>query len=139
MASKKPITQQLNIEDICTSILNGQMIAEIAREYGVSKAHLTTWLSSDPDRSARAREARVAATQAYEEKAFELLSDAADPFELAKARELAQHLRWRASKINPKEYGDKQSLDVNGKLDVTLFDPEQAMEMAKLAYESKSR
>jgi hypothetical protein len=43
----------------------------------------------------------------WDEKAETVLVDAADPFELAKARELAQHYRWRAKAVAPREYGDK--------------------------------
>ena len=39
------------------------------------------------------------------------IAQASDPFELAKAKELAHHYRWRASKIAPKLYGDKQSVE----------------------------
>lgn len=47
----------------------------------------------------------------WEEKAESCIADAADEFELKKARELAHHYRWRAAKIAPREYGDK--LEVN--------------------------
>lgn len=39
--------------------------------------------------------------------ALDEIRAASDPFALAKAREVASHLRWRASKIAPTDYGDK--------------------------------
>jgi hypothetical protein len=49
---------------------------------------------------------------------FQLMvfAQASDAFELAKAKELAHHYRWRASKIAPKLYGDR--LQVEGKFTV---------------------
>jgi len=131
--------EALGTDELCRRILDGYTLTEIARGLEIARSRLIEWIGKDPDRSARVREARQTAAAAYEEQAMDHILSASDPFELAKARELAQHLRWRDSNINAKEYGDKQTLDVSGKLDVTLFDPEQAMEMAKLAYESKSR
>lgn len=135
----KPVAAKLNIDAICDAILNGEMLSDIARSYGVSFAYLSKWISEDSDRSARAREARIAAAAAYEERAFDLIASAGDQFELARAKEMAHHLRWRASKINPRDYGDRQQVDVNGKMDVTLFDPDQAARMAQLAYATKPK
>jgi hypothetical protein len=53
----------------------------------------------------------MAAAAAYDEQAEQGLLAATNLFELAKARELAQHLRWRASKINPKAYGDRLEVE----------------------------
>ena len=77
------------------------------------------------------REARSAAAAAYDEMAYRQISRANDPFELAKSREQAQHLRWRASKINPREYGDKQQITHDGAIGVGLFDKDQVRRMAE--------
>jgi hypothetical protein len=54
----------------------------------------------------------MAATAEYwDQVAVDGIAQAGDPFELAKAKELAHHYRWRASKIAPKLYGDKQSVE----------------------------
>ena len=45
------------------------------------------------------------------ERAETEIRDSADEFELKKAKELAHHYRWKASKIAPRDYGDK--LEVN--------------------------
>jgi hypothetical protein len=57
----------------------------------------------------------MAAAAAYDEQAEQELRSATDLFQLAKARELAQHLRWRASKINPKAYGDRLEVEAADK------------------------
>lgn len=68
------------------------------------------WIAHDRDRSARGRGARTYAAVLWDERAIEVLERAANSLELAKARELAHHYRWRASKVAPKMYGDKVAL-----------------------------
>lgn len=70
---------------------------------------MSRWLASDSERSARAREARISAAQVWDEKAETVLED--KEVDIQRARELASHYRWRASKINPREYGDKLQVD----------------------------
>ena len=53
---------------------------------------------------------------AYDELAQAGIETARDPFELARAKEMAHHYRWRASKVNPGEYGEK--LDLNAKVSI---------------------
>lgn len=108
----------------------GSMLGEIAKEIGVSRGTLTTWIGLDADRSARAREARAESAAVYDEMAFDALASATDPFSLSKAKEIGHHLRWRASKINPREYGDKQQITHDGAVGVGLFSEEQVKKMA---------
>lgn len=98
------------LDAICSHFKEGMGYGEISRKYGVGQARLFDWLAAVPERSARARAARSEAAASYEEQAARGIEEARDPFELAKAKELAYHLRWRASKVNPREYGEK--LDV---------------------------
>jgi hypothetical protein len=73
----------------------------------VSVGSLLTWIDADPERSARVREARAAMAKVWDEKAEDFILQAGDEFALKRARELAHHYRWRATKIAPREYGDK--------------------------------
>lgn len=119
MATKPTQTQKLDalgLDAICEKIVGGMMQNEVARELGVSDQAMITWLAADPERSARAREARAQSAAAYDTKAAILIEQAADPFELSRAKELAHHLRWRSSKISPRDYGDK--LAVGGAADL---------------------
>jgi hypothetical protein len=101
----------MGIDELCDRIIGGESQTEIARDIKVSVATLVGWISSDPERSARAREARIASASSFADKAAEELQSANDVFGLAKARELASHWRWRASKTIPREYGDKIEID----------------------------
>lgn len=104
------------IDAVCERIGEGESLTAIAEQVGVSIGSLLTWLKADAERSARAREARKATAQTWDEKAEAELRAATDAFELARARELASHFRWRAKAIAPLEYGDKVALtDGEGK------------------------
>ena len=75
------------------------------------------------------REARIAAARTFDEMAEAELRGATDPFGLAEARELASHYRWKASKSNPREYGDKLEIDQR----TTITDLTEEQLDAKLA------
>lgn len=107
---KSSALDAFGIDAVCERLIAGDSQSQIADEVGVSIALLSTWLSSDPERSARAREARTAAARQFDEKAEAELRDASDPFTLARAKELAHHFRWRASKVAPRDYGDKLAI-----------------------------
>ena len=117
--AKKPLTPAervaaYGIDSICQALADGTTMNAIAAEIGVSFGTLSTWLAADPEHSARAREARTHAARVWDEKALSAIEGAKDPFELQRARELAQHYRWRASKTAPKEYGDKITAEHTG-------------------------
>lgn len=80
----------------------------IAGKLGVSFGTLNTWLSAEPERCARAREARIETARLWDEKAEAGIAQAVDAFQLSRAKELAHHYRWRAKAISPRDYGDKQ-------------------------------
>lgn len=102
------------IDAICADILSGKSLARICRDQGWPEATLHGWLSADPERSARVREARANSAEAYAGKAEDVLNDlmsSATPAEIARAKELAHHYRWMASKRNPKSFGEKVQVD----------------------------
>lgn len=107
----KPLAMQkldaFGIDKLCAAITDGRTLTETAKAIGVSIGSLITWMDGDAERSVRAREARIQAAKGWDEKALSGILEAKNGFTLAKAKEAAHHLRWRASKIAPKEYGDK--------------------------------
>jgi hypothetical protein len=104
------VADPASIDALCAKIVSGETLTSIARNLGAGLSTLTDWIAANPERSARAREARVASAASYDDQALEAIRDAKDPFELSKAKEEAHHLRWRAAKANPKAYGDKLAL-----------------------------
>lgn len=100
----------LSEDEVICKIEDGQSIASIAASVGKDRSQLSKWLRADETRSARAREAREASADAHDEAAESVIRNASDPFELSKAKEMAHHLRWKATKIAPRRYGDKLAL-----------------------------
>lgn len=95
------------VEAVCEAIGEGRALRLIAEDAGVSVGSLVTWIEADPERSARVRESRAAMARYWDELSEEVLRNAPDDFELKKAKELSHHYRWRASKVAPREYGDR--------------------------------
>jgi len=108
----------LTEEAILERIEDGENLSAIAASVGKNRSMLAKWLAAEENRSARARSSRQIAAQAWDELAQNTIETADDGFSLAKAKELAHHYRWRASKVAPKEYGDK--IDVDMKAGVTV-------------------
>ena len=102
--------EAVGIEALCDMVIEGMMLREVARKVGAPIMSMMDWIEADPARKARMRQARERSAQLWEEKAEQLLSDADEPFMLSRAKELAHHYRWRASKIAPRSYGDKVEL-----------------------------
>ena len=102
------------MDEVARLIADGVPLTEIAKRAGVTDGGLLTWLEADPERSARARAVRQATARMWDERAGDVIQQAANPFELSKAKELAHHYRWRASKIAPRDYGDRIQADVGG-------------------------
>lgn len=120
------------IDDLCAKVESGSTLTAFAASLGVETSTLTRWLDADTQRSARAREARSRAAATYDDMALRGIEEAADPFELARAKERAHHLRWRAAKVNPREYGEK--IELGGEVGIkTLSDDAVKAEALKLA------
>jgi len=67
------------------------------------------------EHSPRAREALDYSASTYADKAENVLKDIdkeSNTVEMARARELSNHYRWKAGKRSPKEYGDRVQQDV---------------------------
>jgi transposase len=103
---------EFGIDAICQDVSDGKSLTAIAKSVGTTIGSICTWLAADPERSARATAARRTTAWYWDEQAERELREAEPTTEgIARARELASHFRWRSSKINPRDYGDK--VDVN--------------------------
>ena len=123
---------EAGIDELCDMIEAGNTLTAIAQDVGIHVANLSRWIAADPQRSARAREARIAAASSYDDQALAAIRNASDQFALAKAKEEAHHLRWKASKADPRKYGDK--LDVTQETTIrTLPDDALDAEIRRLA------
>jgi len=114
------VLDSLGIDWLCERIAECSSLTAVAKQAQVSKASLIMWVQSNADRSARAKEVRSWTAQAWDEQAEHAILEASDPMELARARELASHYRWRASKIAPRIYGDKLQVEQDTKMVIQL-------------------
>lgn len=121
--SRPRVTDRLDIDAVCNHVSDGKTLTEIKGIYNISIATLLAWIDETPERSARVRAARQATAKYWDEVATKGIQDASDSFELAKAKELAHHYRWRASKIAPREYGER--LELAGEVGVKTMTDEQ--------------
>ena len=106
-ATAQAALDEYGLDAVCEAIVTGGTLTFVAADAGVSLTSLLTWIAADSERSARVREARATTGKLWDEKAETEIREATDEFGLKKAKELAHHYRWRASKISCKEYGDK--------------------------------
>lgn len=125
------ILDGFGLEALCDRLVAGETQTKICKELGVTKGSLGRWISLDAERQARVREARIEAAEAYEEMADEGLRLAKNSFQLMKARERGHHLRWKASKADPRRYGEKLQVDQTTTV-VNLSDEEIARRRAEL-------
>ena len=108
----------IGIDVICDRITEGESQAKIARDIGINPSHLSRWLGQH---SARAHEARHQSADASADRAESVLIDAEqNSIEITRARELASHYRWMASKRRPAEYGDRIQQDINATVALSI-------------------
>jgi hypothetical protein len=117
----KETLEDIGIKAICERIADTESQAAIARSLGISAGSLSEWLASDVERSACAREARLASAYKCDDMALDALFDIADDSSQAavtRQREIASHHRWRAKTRNP-VFGDKIQTEHSGGLQLT--------------------
>ena len=115
--SKSPARDKLDaygLDRVCEDIANAETLTTNAKKVGVAIGSVAAWIER-PENSARVKYTRMQMAKVWDEMALEQIQAAKDPFELTKARDAAHHYRWRASKIAPREYGDKLDLTSDGK------------------------
>ena len=137
---RKPVAKgrldALGIGWVCERIVERKSMTDISVEAGVGIATFIAWIDGDPERSARAREARERTAMMWDEQATREIEMATDALSLAKAKELAHHYRWRASKIAPRSYGERVEVNpdparpMNVAANVTM-DPMEAYRLMK--------
>lgn len=119
----REILEATGIDRICEMIIEGKLLREIARELGIKgHASLIKWINDDEARAKAVEAARKLAAFDYDEQALEVIRAARNKIEISRAREEASHLRWRASKMNPKQFSDKIDLNHSGDVVVRVKD-----------------
>ncbi|MEB0112781.1 hypothetical protein QN397_15595 [Variovorax sp. RTB1] len=132
-AGQRPVSREkldaLGLNAVADLIASGTSYREVAKKAGVSYGALQDWIRIDADRSRACARAREASGQANDEMAEAVILAATDLFELAKARELAVHYRWRAKAVNPRSYGDRTAVDVNARVEIKASELDARIEV----------
>lgn len=114
-----------DIEIVIELIIDGYTFRQIAEQLNIKLSTLH-YHTSTPEHSARVSQALEISAQTYEEKAELILITAeASAYEMQRARELAQHYRWKAAKRSPKKYGDKIATEHSGEVKITSMTPDE--------------
>lgn len=105
MAGTSVVT--LNRDIILQRIERGDRLVDIAKDYGLSDASsVQKRLADDPEyllAKERGLESRM-------DKREDELEQAQDSIQVARARELLSHARWRAERECPKRWGPRQEI-----------------------------
>lgn len=122
--------EEFGFERILDLIEDGETQRDIAGMIGVDRRQFRTWIDRDEDRR-RLVQAAIEESAAHDDAAaLQVLKDIpvlATPGDIARARELASHYRWRAKIRNQRVYGEKQ--------EVTVVTPASALSDADLEAE----
>lgn len=123
------VLDALGIDAITSYLAAGHCALDVARTLGIRSQSVYWWLSVD-GRRARWRAAQEVSADAIVDRAEYEIREAESPLDLAKARELAQHARWRARAFAPRRYGDRVDVSVDDRR--TLTDDQIAARIAAL-------
>lgn len=105
-------------ERLFEGLVLGETYAKMSKTYNADVNTIYSWFHKK-ENIERYQAALSERAEFYAEKAEEFILNApSDKVELMRARELAHHWRWRASKSNPKRYGDSSKIELAGKLEV---------------------
>tara|TARA_X000001036_G_scaffold437668_2_gene483540 strand:- start:334 stop:756 length:423 start_codon:yes stop_codon:yes gene_type:complete len=98
------------IEKICEKISEGESIASIARDLGVSRNFLSSTLNKDPSQKEALRLARKAKAEHYADEALKLADQCDEsPNAISKMREQVSVRKWLASAHDPDQYAQKNN------------------------------
>ena len=109
-----PEERRETLERVCARIEQGELTARAAEAEGVTDRSIRRWVTEDEAIRVRYTRARDLSADALAEQAVGIATGDGE-YEDAQERRLAYDaLRWLAGKRRPKEYGDKQSIEVSG-------------------------
>lgn len=101
------------IDEIVEHIIDGKTFRQIAELYDVTIGTVHNFLTLE-ENAVRAKAALQLSATSYADKGDEILLNCkGTKEEIMRARELAQHYRWKAAKRSPKEYGERVTHDGN--------------------------
>lgn len=104
-------------EAILDRLQAGKQLKAISRDLGVSPAAISQVLSKDPDYRSAMETGLAVQIETREEE----LEVAGNALNLARARELLSHARWRAERECPARWGQHQHIEHSGSVSGPSF------------------
>jgi hypothetical protein len=114
MPAGAPTTYNEDIAtEICTLIAEGNSLRKIAAMEGMPTLRtIMNWLNRHDEFVQQYARAKESQADAYEELMLEVARTEKD---VQRARLIVDTMKWTASKLKPKKYGDKVDYTTNGK------------------------
>jgi hypothetical protein len=107
-------------DKILERISNGDKIADIAKDYGITQPAISKALLDDPE-WIEARKNGALSRIEHWEKEIENVSADTNQVMLGRAKEMLSHARWRAEREFPAQWGG-QKLNINIISNITMDD-----------------
>jgi hypothetical protein len=104
--------------EICRRLAEGESLRNICREKGMPEwPTVRTWLREKSDFLTRYAQARKDQADTYADL---IVTEAFSAEDAQLGRLRVDALKWAASKLAPKKYGDKLELEQSGQLDIVV-------------------
>jgi len=115
MTASAKDTQHATMEQVLERMAEGQTVADAVASLGlkVSAGAVRQWFRREPEWTERYEQAKRLLAQAMAEEAIRVARDSTNHSSAAD-RLLIDTLKWAASKANPAEYGERQTVEHQG-------------------------
>lgn len=107
----------LDIDEVSEFVQAGGTLTKYAKIKHRDPGRVYAWIFGNAQNLARYRAAQANAADACVDRADEVLDEIRLVSDVPRAREIAQHNRWKASKMAPARYGDKLDVNVTSRVD----------------------
>lgn len=107
------------MQEMLEGMARGETVQEMATARGLAPGAVRKWLQSDPEWTEAYRRARLLQGQAMAEEAVRIARESTN-YSSASDRLLIETLKWAASKANPSEFGDRQTVEHQGNQALTV-------------------
>lgn len=108
-------TDRGRMQALCELVADGSMVGDVAPEIFGSMSSMYRAMARTPGLREMLDDARVILAHRFAEQAVTVVDTVAD---VQRARLKSESLRWYASKVAPKDYGDRIDMHVDGQVSV---------------------
>lgn len=122
------------IEDVLSGMAEGRTMSDTVSSYGLSAGTVRRWIAQDEDLFWEYKAARLLMAQAFAEEAIQTARMATNQ-SVSADRVRIDTLQWAATRLNPGEFGDKQTIQTEGKqtVEIRVVEEEPVKRVAPVA------